>query len=227
MKLGVLVRRVNYALTARISHRGLHELIELELARATAVHARPRVLAVGAGGALGSRIERWRDRLKLVTVDIDPARGPDVVADACDLAPFADASFDLVFAMEVLEHVAEPARATAAMHRVLVAGGRFVASTPFFVEQHDVPHDFYRFTRFGLQHLLSHFSSHEIVARSGYFTSALMPLMRLSHRPSTRDAFVGTAAVLVAYTCCPAVIALDRLIESKDATIGFSFTAVK
>ena len=44
------------------------------------------------------------------------------VGDACEL-PFADASFDVVCAMDLLEHVEEPARLIAEANRVLAPGG--------------------------------------------------------------------------------------------------------
>jgi SAM-dependent methyltransferase len=225
--IGRVLRRVNYALTARFSHRKLAPFIERHLREITGAQSRPRILTVGAGGVLGRRIERLRDRADVVSVDIDPARSPDVVASYVDLAPFADASFDAVFAMEVLEHVTEPQRAVEATLRVLRPGGVFVASTPFLFEQHDTPNDYYRYTRYGLEYLLRDFSHHSIVARSGYFSAALVPLMRLSHRASKRDLAVGTAAVALAYTMYPCVALLDWWIESEEATIGFAFVAVK
>jgi ubiquinone/menaquinone biosynthesis C-methylase UbiE len=44
--------------------------------------------------------------------------------------PFADASFDVVWAGEVLEHVQDGLELLAEVQRVLRAGGRLLASTP-------------------------------------------------------------------------------------------------
>jgi SAM-dependent methyltransferase len=44
--------------------------------------------------------------------------------------PFADNSFDLVWASEVIEHVADTARWLSEVRRVLVPGGRLLLSTP-------------------------------------------------------------------------------------------------
>ena len=49
-------------------------------------------------------------------------------ADACAL-PFPDASFDVVCAMDLLEHVEEPQRLIAEASRVLRPGGRFIFHT--------------------------------------------------------------------------------------------------
>lgn len=51
-----------------------------------------------------------------------------VVGDACRL-PFADGTFDVVCAMDLLEHVADPARVIAEAARVLAPGGMFFFHT--------------------------------------------------------------------------------------------------
>lgn len=76
----------------------------------------------------------------------------DVWADALAL-PFADGSFDSVLCSEVLEHVPEPGRLFAEAARVLTPGGTLILSTPQTWGVHEPPHDYYRFTRFGLEHL--------------------------------------------------------------------------
>jgi hypothetical protein len=41
------------------------------------------------------------------------------------------------------------------MHRILKPGGHLWLSTPLFYAEHEVPFDFYRYTQFGLKHLLT------------------------------------------------------------------------
>lgn len=74
---------------------------------------------------------------------------PDVFADAAWL-PFAEASFDGVLCLEVLEHVPDPAQVLREIARVLKSGGRLWISTPFLYPLHDTPFDFQRYTEFGL-----------------------------------------------------------------------------
>lgn len=65
-------------------------------------------------------------------IDIAPEfAGPDIlIQDISQGIPFADASFDNVFCIEVLEHVPNPFFTLSEIHRVLVPNGVFVLSVP-------------------------------------------------------------------------------------------------
>jgi SAM-dependent methyltransferase len=105
------------------------------LDRMLPVEAPARVLEVGAGeGHVAARVrDRWPEA-QVVTFDLpDPElaggweRGRGVFGSA-DRLPFRDRTFDLVLAIEVLEHVPWPDRALAEIRRV--ARGPLVASVP-------------------------------------------------------------------------------------------------
>lgn len=68
--------------------------------------------------------------------------------------PFADASFDAVLCSQVLEHVFMPEDFLREVHRVLRPGGRLLLATPFVWDEHEQPHDFGRYSSFGLRALL-------------------------------------------------------------------------
>lgn len=101
------------------------------------VTSRSRVLDYGAGrGALPQM--NFRDAAAHVAgVDPDDAvLGNPYLHDArvlplpSGVIPHPDASFDVVFATNVLEHVPDPALMLAEVGRVLVPGGVFLAKTP-------------------------------------------------------------------------------------------------
>lgn len=96
----------------------------------------------------------------------------DVWADGLAL-PFAAASFDSVLCNEVLEHVPEPARLFAEAARVLKPGGTLVLTTPQTWGLHEEPHDYYRYTRYGLEYLAcgSGFTVIEITPTCGTFAT--------------------------------------------------------
>lgn len=88
-----------------------------------------------------------------VGFDIEEGKNVDVVGDAHSL-PFADGEFEQVLCTEVLEHLTNPPLALKEMRRVLAPGGTLILTTRFLFPLHDVPGDYFRYTKYGLQHLL-------------------------------------------------------------------------
>jgi SAM-dependent methyltransferase len=86
--------------------------------------------------------------------DLDSAANAEVVCVA-DALSFAARSFDGVLCTQVIEHVPEPWRVAEEIARVLRPGGRLLLSAPQAWRLHEKPHDYYRFTRYGLAHLLA------------------------------------------------------------------------
>jgi len=87
--------------------------------------------------------------------DLVAGPGVDRVEDAEALG-FATGSVGTIIAAESLEHVADPYRAVAEMHRVVRPGGMVIIAAPFIFPIHHEP-DFTRFTPEGLSRLLSVF----------------------------------------------------------------------
>lgn len=108
-----------------------------------------RVLDIGCGlqpyrALLGQAVTEY------VGVDRPgPYSDPTVVAEAGAL-PFPDASFDGVLSTQVFEHLRDPEAALRESSRVLRSGGRIVLSVPGVWPTHEAPHDYWRFTRNGL-----------------------------------------------------------------------------
>ena len=70
------------------------------------------------------------------------------------LAPRDIGRFDVVICEQVLEHVADPWRATQTLAALCRPGGSVVVSTPFMLRVHPSPVDHWRFTPSGLTELL-------------------------------------------------------------------------
>ncbi|QXE91558.1 class I SAM-dependent methyltransferase [Geomonas subterranea] len=112
-------------------------------------------------GGANSPYRRWFPTIK--SLDISPDRGADIIGDAHDMHMIPDASYDLVLCTSVLEHCLEPARVLAEIRRVLRVDGRLILSVPFVFPIHDAPHDYWRFTEFGVKRLLTEFEIEEFV----------------------------------------------------------------
>jgi SAM-dependent methyltransferase len=154
-----------------------------DMAPLIAGHARGRTLDIGAGRLA------WRSVLMPHVTDYvsgDLSKGHpdlDVVLDVTSRLPFVDETFDTLFCCSVLEHAPEPWNALSEMRRVLVPGGIAIVSLPFVLHLHDEPYDYYRFTRYGIEHLAQRagFEVVEMVVNGGLFHLVLnLPSVLLS-----------------------------------------------
>jgi len=78
----------------------------------------------------------------------------DIKAPLHDI-PVVDATFDHIVCTQVLEHVPNPIEVMRELGRVCKPGGTLLLAVPFSAREHQIPHDFYRYTRFGLEYLLA------------------------------------------------------------------------
>jgi SAM-dependent methyltransferase len=92
--------------------------------------------------------------------------------DIQNLGMVQDSSYDSAICIEVLEHLPEPGQAVATIQRILKPGGIVVISVPHLSRLHDLPHDYFRFTEYGLRYLLEQ-AGLEVVSiqtKGGLFT---------------------------------------------------------
>ena len=78
----------------------------------------------------------------------------DVLADLNERLPLESESADTVILTSVLEHLRSPQTALAEVRRILRPQGVALIQVPFLYHVHEAPHDYFRYTRFGLDELL-------------------------------------------------------------------------
>ena len=133
----------------------------------TAALAQAGAVAVGVEVA-DAAIERARARHPGLDFRLVPIDGP---------LPFKDNSFDLVWASEVIEHVADSARWLSEVRRVLAPAGRLLMTTPshgrlrvavFGMERFSEPlgDHLHLYTKESLRELLDEFGFSEIRVRA-------------------------------------------------------------
>ena len=202
---------------------------------------RGRVLDVGAGEA------PWRDLLQdaeHVGVDVEAAaefgmrRKADITYYDGNTLPFADASFDHVLCTEVLEHVPHPASLLSDLNRVLRAGGSLILTVPWSARLHHLPHDYMRFTRFGLDLLLQSagFSDIVIEERGNDVAAIANKLLVLTirllrprkpiHGLWSWPLALSVAPLMLAMLAAAHVSMLLRL-GSADDPLGYGVVAIK
>lgn len=69
--------------------------------------------------------------------------------------PFGSNSFDSIFASEVFEHVFNLSEILPQLNRILKPNGLLLITCPFVWNEHEVPHDYARYTQFALTDMLT------------------------------------------------------------------------
>ena len=117
-------------------------------------HVRGLTLDLGCGGKRYAAL--FPDVRRYVFLDLPSNSASEqevsVWGDGCRL-PFQAGVFDCVLCYEVIEHVPTPERVFIEAHRVLKPRGHLVLTTPQTWGLHEIPHDYYRYTEYGLRFL--------------------------------------------------------------------------
>ena len=203
----------------------------------------PDALLLDAGAGEG-RFKPFFARQRYVGVDLAIGNVAwdygdlDAVADLLHL-PFAEAAFDAVLCIQTLEHVPEPGRVLAELARVLRPGGKLYLSAPQSWHQHQKPHDYFRYTSFGLRYLVEQagLQVETIEALGGYFWFLSFQLQNIIYWGLPRPAAAWKRACLwplkailglIFQLALPLLLFyLDPLDRRRDETFGHVCVAVK
>lgn len=179
-----LSRRIGRALTAKLTRVTLDRFVQ-------AHGSSGRTLDIGAQN--GPYAAFFPNR---VALDIQRGMGVQIIGDAQAIG-LADAVFDVVLCTEVLEHLPEPQSAVDEMFRVLRPGGTLLLTTRFLFPIHDAPRDYFRFTKYGLRHLLRRFEIEELHEETDSVGTIAVLLQRLGMQARTLGPSASRAVWLI------------------------------
>jgi len=204
----------------------IHRLMRQAMAD-SAGYAKGRLLDVGCGRRPYASL--FADRVSRdIGMEKDRHRYADaaVWGDALAL-PFAQGQFDTVLSNQVLEHVPEPQQALMEVSRVLRIGGHLILTAPHIWELHEIPHDYFRYTPYGLRYLAEKAGLEvvEVKALAGFWVTAgarfcyyLARMDRGVLMPFVRCAFLGVQL---------GAMFLDRLHRVESESWNFLMIATK
>jgi len=155
--------------------------------------------------------------------------GLDAVADLSAL-PFPGAAFDAAINIVTLEHVRQPARVVAEIARALKPGASLLLIVPHEWEVHQSPHDYFRYTRHGVDYLLTQAGLQvaAIEPAGGYFrlmSRRLLNGLQFFSKGWKMVLFLPAALFLVP----PALLfpLLDGFDQDRNFTLGYICKATK
>ncbi|MDD5054960.1 MAG: class I SAM-dependent methyltransferase [Candidatus Peribacteraceae bacterium] len=169
------------------------------------------LLDIGCGGC--RRYAGYFRHVKTYrTLDANAAWKPDIVGSA-EHIPLPDNSVDAVLSTQVFEHLPHPQVAIAEVFRVLKHGGRCLLTVPQTNELHEEPHDYFRYTKYGLRTLFTDAGFRvDVMEQRGKYHSMLMQI-RIRHFINTWKPYERRWAMWI---LCPLSLILTKYALWRD-----------
>ena len=209
-----------------------YKFLFMELKAAIDKYAKGKVLDIGCGNKpyknfFDDKIESY------IGCDIiqSDKNEVDIICPATEI-PLHGNTIDTVFSTQVIEHVADHGKLLSEAFRILKPGGYLILSGPMYWEHHEVPFDFFRFTRYGFEYLLHKegFKNLQIVPCGGKWAltgQVILNSFRASFRKKTFPRKVMKALfsiLLIKYVINAVCGKLDR--KSTDDLTCLNFVVV-
>ena len=158
----------------------------------------------------------------------------DVICHATELS-FENNRFDTVFTTQVIEHVGDPFKMSEELFRVLKPGGFVIMSAPFTWELHEEPYDFFRYTKYGLNEMLSKvgFDVLNVKANGGKWAALIQIFLNMIYSTFRRKTFIRRCLKFIFINCrCTALINqfalyIDKTFHDELLTLNYVVVAKK
>jgi SAM-dependent methyltransferase len=157
----------------------------------------------------------------------------EIVADLNQPLPIESSVANTVVSFQVLEHLSEPQTMVNEAYRILREGGAIIISVPFQWWVHEAPYDYFRYTRYGLEHMLTKagFVDIEVEAVSGFW---VMWVLKFNYQTTRYIRGRRPIRMLMRMLLTPLWLAgqviaplLDRIDFNDTETAGYYVTARK
>lgn len=125
-----------------------------EIVQAIEKHAYGKLLDVGCGEmpymkSILPKVEAYD------TLDIEKRHpGVKYLGDVQNMAAIQSCSYDTATCFAVLEHVPDPLVSFKELARIIKPGGKLIITVPHLSRLHEEPHDYFRFTKYGIRSAL-------------------------------------------------------------------------
>lgn len=108
----------------------------------------------------------------------------DLVADLNKPLSIEAGVADTIVSLSVLEHLSDPQVMVNETFRILKPGGHLVLQVPWQWWLHEIPHDYFRYTPYGLRHALGKagYMDVKVEAQAGFFSMIVLKINYFSRR---------------------------------------------
>ncbi|MCZ6778005.1 MAG: class I SAM-dependent methyltransferase [Acidobacteria bacterium] len=124
-----------------------------------------KVLSIGSGNDADKQGDFYKNYFpaasSYTTSEVSREFKCDLTLDVQSMPEIEDESYDCVYCSGVLEHVEDYRAGLDELTRILKVGGILLLGLPFRQAIHMSPQDFWRFTEYGIRHLLR--GSYEVI----------------------------------------------------------------
>jgi hypothetical protein len=216
-----------HKLSKKLSRKNLYYLIIKSFNKIKKNKKNYNVLNIGAGGEIKNIIRK--NFKKVFEIDIDSKRNPDQIIDLCNdrFSKIIRCKPNLVCIFEVLEHTTNPLKAVNNIYKIINKGDFVLASVPFIFHIHDEPHDYFRFTKFGLKLLFKDFANVKIYERNGWLEAIFVIFIRLEKEKNILSRLLGKTFTIIAFLMLPLILLIQFIFPSKKVTTGYYVEAQK